>query len=131
MASSVRAHFQKKPDYRGLNTAYAVQNKIVDAKHLRLNKIYSQNSREILIGADSQGSTCAVRTKSFTVTYIDVSKEECAELLSQKFDLSSGLTAFTSGQYTFAFGGDLPFPQTPKEAQRYCTNKNTVSFVFE
>lgn len=134
LTTSVRAHFQKNPDYRGLDTAYVVKNTLAPKEMIRLNKLYGKSKTEILIGRDINGNTVMPFEKTFTLIYLNLNKKNCLALLATDFDASSGLESISVSNdsfYEFTYGGELSLPISQQNAQTYCKTKNTVMLRFE
>lgn len=130
----VRTHFQKNPDYRGLDAAYVIKNTLAPKEMVRLNKLFSKSKAEILIGRDINGNSVAPFEKTFTLTYLNLNKKNCSALLTTNFDASSGLESISVSNdnfYEFTYGGELSLPINSKDAQTYCKPKNTVMLRFE
>ena len=69
--NSIRTHYQKSIDYRGLNTSFALENGIVPAFMSRHNKIFSTLKTEILIGRDASGNTIMPMESFFNIFVLD------------------------------------------------------------
>lgn len=134
ITASVRTHFQKNVDYRGLDTAYVINQHIVPKEFVRAGKLFSKNNAEILIGKDTKGSTVSIFEKTFGITYLNLNQKKCIQLLLSDFSSESGLTGiFVSNDnfYELSYGGNLSLPVSEQAAQSYCKNKNTVMLIFE
>lgn len=134
LTKSVRQYYQKSPDYRGLDTSFAVQNKIIPLSMVRHQKIYSFSKSEILIGKDTTGQTLLPMDRSFGVTYLRLNKKDCLKIAETHFDQTSGLVEITvqnEKAYTFTYGGELALPFSQDDAIHYCGHQNTVTFTFE
>jgi len=132
---AIRRHYQKQADFRGLNTETVVRESLAPAFMIRQNKIFSRMNREIFIGRDEQGHTCLPTDQFFALTYLNLDKNMCKNLISQPFDISLGLREITlsndQSSQTFSYGGDLSLPITPEVAEKHCQTLNTVVLVFE
>lgn len=134
LITPLRAHFQKDTDYRGLDTAYVIKNTLAPKQMVRLGKLFGKSKAEILIGRDINGNTILPFEKTFTLTYLNLSKKNCLALLKTNFDASSGLESISVSNdrfYEFTYGGELSLPIKPEIVQDYCKTKNTVSLRFE
>lgn len=135
ISQNIRTHFQKKMDYRGLDTNFAIKNNIVTPEKIRANKIYSKNRSEILIGRDTAGNAVMPTQSLFGITYLNLDRNKCKKMLTSKFDASFGLVSITleneDSSYEFTYGGSLPLPVSSENAKKYCGAKNTVMFTFE
>lgn len=134
LTAPVRTHFQKNPDYRGLSTAYIIKNALAPKDMIRRNKLYGKSKAEILIGRDINGNAVAPFEKTFTLTYLNLNKKNCLDLLTTDFDASSGLESISVSNdkfYEFTYGGELSLPINSEDAQTYCKQKNTVMLRFE
>ena len=101
---------------------------------IRINKIFSKNASEILIGGDLNGRTVMPFEKSFGIIYTNLDHQKCIHVLTTKFDVSSGLTGVTVSNddvFEFTYGGVLNLPVSQEAAQTHCRAKNTVMFTFE
>ncbi|HCU59306.1 MAG TPA: hypothetical protein DIC64_04925 [Alphaproteobacteria bacterium] len=134
ISRSVRQHFQKKLDYRGLNTAYALENGIIPAQMARASKVFSSLSCEIIIGGDINGRTVAPFENTFNVVYKNLDAQKCQDLITSKFDAAAGLKSITvsnKNSYEFSYGGNLALPVSERAAKEHCSARNTVMFTFE
>ncbi|MBR2299783.1 MAG: hypothetical protein IJ870_04330 [Alphaproteobacteria bacterium] len=134
ISRNIRQHFQRDADYRGLNTAYALENNIVPKPLIRANKIFSALGAEILIGADLSGRPIAPFENTFGIIYKNLNAKKCETLISSEFDAASGLVAITVSNEKsseFSYGGNPALPVSKKAAEETCSAKNTVMFTFE
>lgn len=131
---AVRSHFQKNIDYRGLDTAYVIEQKLSPKEMVRIGKLFGKSNSEILIGRDMKGNTVAAFEKTFAVTYLNLNKAKCLSLLTTDFNADSGLVSIAVSNnklYELTYGGELSLPVSKEDAQSYCKAKNTVMLVFE
>ena len=131
---TVRTHFQKNIDYRGLDTAYVIEQKLSPKEMVRVGKLFGKSNSEILIGRDMKGKTVAAFEKTFAVTYLNLNKAKCLSLLTTDFNVDSGLVSIAVSNdklYELTYGGELSLPVNPQKALEYCKAKNTVMLVFE
>lgn len=134
LTQNIHKHYQKNPDYRGLNTSFAVQNKIIPLSMTRNDKIYSVSKSEILIGKNIKGESLLPMDRFFNITYLRINKKECLKIAAADFDQDSGLIGITiqnKETYVFTYGGELTLPLSQEEALRYCDPQNTIMFTFE
>ncbi len=135
LSRNIRTHFQKKTDYRGLDTNFAIKNNMVPLEKIRANKVYSKNKSEIIIGRDISGNTVMPTENLFAITYLNLDRNKCKKLLTSKLDATSGVVSITleneEASYEFTYGGSLPLPVSSENAKKFCKAKNAVMFTFE
>ena len=134
ISASVRKHYQKNIDYRGLETKIIVDDKVLPQTMVRNGKIYSAFKGEILIGRNLKGDAVLPFENFFSVTYLNINRQKCEGLIASTFDETSGLTAITVSNeklYEFTYGGELSLPVSEQKAKEICASKNDVMFTFE
>lgn len=134
LTTAVRTHFQKNIDYRGLNTAYVIEQNLAKKEIVRVGKLFSKSNSEILVGRDIKGNTVGAFEKTFTVTYLNLNKVRCLSLLTTDFHADSGLVSIAVSNdklYELTYGGELSLPVSKEKASEYCKAKNTVMLTFE
>ncbi len=134
LTQNIHHYYQKSPDYRGLNTSYAIENKIIPAPMIRQNKIYSLSKSEVLIGKDLSGETLLPMDRFFSITYLRINKKECLKIFETDFHEDSsliGITIQNDKAYEFSYGGVLALPLSKHKAEDYCRSQNTIMFTFE
>lgn len=137
LADNIHAHYEIRPDYWGLSTQSAIDNKLVPAGLLRGDKIVSAMGKNIIIGQDIDGNMVMPGSRQFMISISNISKSACLGLLTlpltQQQNLSLTSVSVTSEDITteFTWGGDLSLPILEDTAKKYCKNHNTVSWTFE
>lgn len=134
ISQSVRKHYQKNIDYRGLETKVIAENKVLPEKMVRQNKLYSEFKAEILVGRNLKGEAVLPFENFFNITYLNIGRQKCESLITSTFDVSSGLTAVTVSNeklYEFTYGGELSLPVSAQKAKDVCAAKNDVMITFE
>lgn len=137
LADNIHAHYKIRPDYWGLSTQSAIDNKLVPAGLLRGDKIVSAMGKNIIIGQDIDGNMVMPGSRQFMISISNISKSACLGLLTlpltQQQNLSLTSVSITSEDITteFTWGGDLSLPILEDTAKKYCKNHNTVSWTFE
>ena len=137
LADNIHAHYKIRPDYWGVSTQSAIDNKLVPARLLRGDKIVSSMGKNIIIGQDIEGNMVMPGSRQFMISISNISKSACLGLLTlpltQQQNLSLTSVSVTSEDLTtdFTWGGDLSLPILEGTAKKYCKNHNTVSWIFE
>lgn len=137
LSANIRGHYSVRPDYWGLNNESAIKNKLIPPKILRGQKIVGSLGREILIGQDCEGNMVMPGTRYFMLTIENLSKKACIEMASSPFSTEehfglSKISIFNQEQTAeFEWGGKNSLPISVTEAEKYCQNRNSVSWVFE
>lgn len=134
ISASVRKHYQKNIDYRGLETKVIADDKVLPQKMVRNGKIYSAFKGEILLGRNLKGDAVLPFETFFNITYLNINRLKCESLITSVFDETSGLTGITVSNeklYEFTYGGELPLPVSAQKAKEVCASKNDVMFTFE
>ncbi len=134
ITNNVRGAFQKKPDYRGLDNTYAIENNIVSKSLVRNGKIFSRSRSQIIIGRDETGKMLRAGDNFFTISYKNLNMKKCVVLASTNFDVSDGLVQIViqnNAETVFAYGQENNLPVTKERVQQACRSDNIVSFRFE
>lgn len=137
LAEAIHNHYRVRPDYWGLNTQSAIDNKLVPDTLLRGGKVISSMGKEFIIGQDIEGNMVMPGTRQFMISVPNISKSACLGLLTipvtQEQNLSLTAISLTSENVNteFTWGGDLALPVSESTAKQYCKNHNTISWVFE
>ena len=132
---NIRKHYQKQPDYRGLNTKTAIKDNLIPSFMVRQNKIFSRLKREILVGRNASGDSLLPADHFFAIAYLNVDKAMCISIISEPFDITLGLRDITllnnKTSLVFSYGGEFPLPVNKEVAEKHCHSLNTVVLSFE
>ena len=134
ISRDIRSAFSLKPDYRGLNSAYVIQNKIILPSLVRQNKIFSRFQSEIVIGRDDKGNASMAGDYYFDVTYQNLNRRKCKALMTAPFMADSGLIGIelkNEKAYHFTYGGEYTLPVSKQNADTLCKAKNSITLSFE
>ena len=133
ISDEIRAFYTNKPDYWGLNTEFAIKNKIVPNEFVKDNKILLSNGLEILIGNGADGDTIMPLSQSFDIVLPQLNKAQCisyAEMPLKQDNLLKLLSIRiinASGDYLFEWGGQKKLPVQKYTTKNLCAdNKNTI-----
>lgn len=136
LADNIRNHYKIKPNYWGLNTAYALENNIIPASMLRNGKIINELGQPVLIGFGKNGDTVMPGVRGFDIIFENVNKKACMLLMSHSFDNEqklalNNITLLNSQEVAFSWSGEYVFPLSLLEARKMCENKNKIIWSFE
>ncbi|MBR1605353.1 MAG: hypothetical protein IJ660_04520 [Alphaproteobacteria bacterium] len=135
MTEKVRMYYRNRPDYWGLNNTVAIEQKFYQGE-LKDNKIFNTLGKEVVIGADGDGTQVMPGARSFVITYRELDKKECIELAifqgkeQDKLGLISMSIQNDKGTYDFSWG-NKGLPLSRKQAKQYCQEKNNIMWSFE
>ncbi|MBQ8870129.1 MAG: hypothetical protein IJ019_01985 [Alphaproteobacteria bacterium] len=135
LSESIRDSYKSKPDYRGLNTESVAE--IAPQELKRKNKIVSSIGREFIVGQDENGSIIMPSQRVFMISINNLSKKSCEQIAvlnileNNLYGLQKVIIKNSDYQINFELGGEYPLPITEENADKFCKNKNTVSWVFE
>lgn len=137
LSENIRNFYKKKPDYWGLNNASIIKNQIAPENLVRGEKILSSAGREFIVGQNQNGDTVMPAQRSFMVTLNNLSKSACKKIAVFTFDnennyvLQKIIINDSNEDIEFEWGGKNPLPIDQKMSDTYCSNKNSISWVFE
>lgn len=137
LADNLRHHYTIRPDYWGLDNESAVKNNLIPEKMRHAKKAISSLGREIIIGQDSAGNMVMPGGRNFMLTIGNLSKSACSAMLAWPLSPKEqpGLIRvdLTTADETTAFewGTSHSLPITASTAEKYCKNRNTISWIFE
>ena len=89
-----------------------------------------------MVGSDEKGTTIMPGQHNFVISYRELSKKECIELASfrwqeeDKLGLLSMSIQNAEGTYEFSWG-NKGLPLTKSRAKQYCQEKSNVLWSFE
>lgn len=137
LSNKIRNHYKVRPDYWGLSTENAVKNNIIPLQMVYGNKIIGALGKEINVGQDADGSMIMPGGKRFMISVANIGKSACKAVLPDNLShaenpalVNINLTAGNK-TYNFEWGGELPLPVTPEQANKLCQNNNTISWTYE
>ena len=137
LSNKIRNHYKVRPDYWGLSTENAVKNNIIPPQMVHGNKIIGALGKEINVGQDADGSMIMPGGKRFMISVANIGKSACKAVLPDNLShtenpalVNINLTAGNK-TYIFEWGGELPLPVTPEQANKLCQNNNTISWIYE
>ena len=137
LSNKIRNHYKVRPDYWGLSTENAVKNNIIPPQMVHGNKIIGALGTEINVGQDADGSMIMPGGKRFMISVANIGKSACKAVLPDNLShaenpalVNINLTAGNK-TYNFEWGGELPLPVTPEQANKLCQNNNTISWTYE
>ena len=138
LTENIHNSFKQKPDYWGLNSKYIIDNNLVNPSAIKDDKIISVLGNEIIVGADDQGNVAMPGSKSFTITYKNISRKNCIILSSYNLDYAEkiGLLSITiknaHDTKEFSWGGDNELPITITQAKDTClSSENSIIWTFK
>lgn len=137
LSDSIRDFYRKKPDYWGLNNVTAIKNKIAPADLIRNEKILSSIGREYIIGQNQNGDTVMPAQRNFMITLSNLGKTACKKIAvftfndENHFGLQKIVINNSKEDIEFEWGGKNPLPIEQNVANKHCSNKNSVSWVFQ
>ncbi len=135
MSEKIRSFYRNRPDYWGLDVSTAIKQKLFEGS-ISENKIVNNLGKEVVIGGDHEGSQIMPGTRSFMITYKNLSKQECVELSvfrgqePDKLGLISMSIQNEKGIYNFSWG-NKGLPLLKSQAKKYCEDENSVIWSFE
>lgn len=135
ISSKIRQYYQNRPDYRGLNTAEVVKNNLYVGK-VSNNVILNSRNKPVLIGGDAAGSIVMPGSRSFVISYLDLTRKECIELSSRFWQETEKLGVLSMSIINNAYNqefnwGEGGLPLNTSQAEKYCKDKNTLVWAFE
>lgn len=137
LAESIRQHYNRQPNYWGLDTATALQKGIIEPQMNRNGKIISALGKELLIGGDSLGNAVSIGSREFVVTIPEISAKACRYLAaapmsdSFKAGLLKIVISTDNQTQTFEWGGENTLPIDKEKAAEICGKTNALSWFFE
>ena len=135
MTEKIRTHYRNRPDYWGLSNETAISQKFYVGQ-IKDDKIIGALGKEVVIGADAEGTQIMPGSRNFMITYRDLNKKECIELSvfrgkeQDKLGLISMSIQNDKGLYDFSWG-NKGLPLTHSRAKQYCREKNDIMWSFE
>lgn len=134
-AERIRGYYRNRPDYWGLSTGEVLKQNLYEGV-MNNNRILNNLGKPVVIGADSDGNAVMPGQRSFMIEYRELSRKECIELLSfrwqeeDKLGLLSVSLKNDSGSYDFGWeNGGLPVSRNI--AEKSCKKDNMVMWFFE
>lgn len=136
LASSVRRHFQAKPNYWGLNTEQAIAAGIVPEKMIQNGNVVNALNKKVLLGLGENGEPIIPGSIGFDVIYKDINPDICREMLMYPFSEEQRLgirsiSVVNSELVTFEWGGENPLPVTEEQAKKVCNKNCSIIWSFE
>jgi hypothetical protein len=136
LAASVRGYYRQKPDYRGLNTKLVISENLAPSAMKRRESIVSPIGRPVTVGANSDGDVVMPSGRQFVLSIDAVGRKVC-RALSQTIGLMKTDPSFDSftienGEevLTFGWSGERTFDKLAKGADRFCRDRNILSWRF-
>lgn len=139
LADAVRSKYKTQPDYWGLDTGLIIKDKIYpEGMSVNGGKLLGYFNNPVEVGMDASGSQIMPTIKYFTITYRDLTKEQCIALTADHFNqvfwlgVKSLAISNNNDVYTFDWNSKeslLPLPK--KKSVNICRNGSNVSFTME
>ena len=133
LAGNIRRLYQNRPDYWGLNTHMVLDKKIYPNKMGENGKLISVLGNEILVGDGVSGNVLMPGSRNFDITYLGLTKKQCIQLVSYKFDQSfwlmvMGLTlAYKDTQQMFTWDDpEYKLPVSKANAKKFCKDGSAI-----
>lgn len=87
LSQNIIKHYRVMPSYWGLSTTEVINKKLYpDSMNVKDGKLVGFFANRVEVGADENGSTVMPGIKSFVITYNNISKNQCIELGSHKYN---------------------------------------------
>lgn len=136
LADNIRKEYRAKPNYWGLDTQKAINDRIIPQEMVRHNQIMTRQGQGIKIGRGSNGEAVMPGSMGFDIAYDNVNKKSCLQLLAyelteqQKLGLRS-ITIENNQTIEFSWGGENKLPISPKDTPNICEMINIIIWSFE
>lgn len=135
LSESIRKQYKTKPDYWGLNKSnvvdFAPKDMIIN------NKVVSSIGREFIVGQNELGDIVMPSQRNFMITLANLNKKSCQDIATLDIDHEKHLSLHKiilrneDISIEFEWGQENAIPISKGNAKKYCTNKNSISWVFE
>jgi len=140
LSQNIRHYYRSRPDFWGLNTSEVITKKMYPATMITEGNILKGYfGTPATVGSDISGTTVMPSGRQFVIAYHDLSKLQCLELGSYKFnsDFWFGVTQMrisnSSGSQSFEWGNEeYKLPAKKSKLKKLCRRQNnTIAFYFE
>ena len=135
LSETIRQKYQTKPDYWGLSKTSVIE--IAPQNMTINNKVVSSTGREFIVGSNEHGDVVMPSQRNFMITLANVNKKTCLDIATLDLDnekhLSLHKIILRSEEKTidFEWGKENNLPITKENAKKHCSNKNSISWIFE
>ena len=134
IADEIRSYYSDKPDYWGLDTKFAITQKIIPSNFIKDDHLLLSSSTEVLIGNGENAETIMPRSLHFDIIIKNLTKAQCISysefVLDDKdlLSLNSISIINSSGEYLFEWGnGKNSLPVKKYATKDFCIDgKNTL-----
>ena len=137
LSDSIRTYYKAKPDYWGLNNETIIKNNIVSKELVKNKKIVSNIGCEFIVGQNENGDMVMPSQRHFMITLSNLSKNACKKLATfvwkEENHLALQKIILRDGTNTteFEWGNINSLPIKTEIANKLCSNKNSISWIFE
>lgn len=139
MADIIRGHYKMRPDYWGLSTAEVIKHKLYPQDMVVSgDKLLGYFNNPVEVGMNTEGLAVMPTVNYFTITFRDLTKDQCTALASDRFRRSFWLgikrVTVSDNNEIHSFGWDdkeSVLPLEKSKASNLCHNGSNVSFQFE
>lgn len=133
LSESIRNQYKTKPDYWGLNKTNVVE--FTPKNLIKNDKLISSVGREFIVGQNENGDIVMPSQRNFMITLSNLNKKTCRNVATINIDehLSLQKIILRNGSDTteFEWGRENSIPISRQIAKKQCSNKNSISWVFE
>ena len=140
LAQNIRRHYKTKPDFWGLDTHKVIEDKVYPSSMaIEGDVLKGYFGTPATVGSNLNGTPVMPSGKQFVIAYHDLSKLQCLELGSYKFnsDFWFGVTKMVLSNSTitqeFEWGSDgFGLPAKKTKLKQLCRPQNNIiAFYFE
>lgn len=137
LVEQIRQYYRQRPDYWGLNTKSAIDNKIVPVEMISVNGLHNIWKVEILVGNGENGEFVMPGSRGFDIVYKNLDYRQCVEMVSYKYNekFLLGLMNLSinngTNSLSFGWGEGKTLPLEPAKAKKVCEKNNTVLWHYE
>lgn len=138
LSENIRRYYQNRPDYWGLSTKTAIEKKIAPMEMIKSDGLRNFYGTEVTTGNGEEGTMLMPGTRNFDVAYKGLSRRQCIELSSYKFDekfwMGVGSVTIKNSQAKTDFSWSdekNKLPVSLVKAKELCVNDNIIIWHFE
>ena len=139
LADVIRGHYKIRPDYWGLSTEEVIKHKLYPQDMIVSGgKLLGYFNNPVEVGMNPEGLAVMPTMNYFTITFRDLTKDQCTALASDRFRRSFWLgiksVSISDNTEIHSFGWDdkeSVLPLEKSKVSKLCHNGSNVSFQFE
>lgn len=139
LGNNIRRYYQNRPDFWGLNTQTVLDKKIAPHKMKAISGVLQSSfGTPVFIGNGFDAAMLMPGARSFDVVYKGLSRRQCFELLTYKFDekfwLGISSVTLNNGdeEQTFSWNeGEYKLPPQTGLAEVLCKDNSALLWHYE